>query len=175
MRSDRSPKPADRTPAVRGSGPRTGAAIEPEVLPPLPPWVERLAWLLDRAFPLGRGWSIGLDGILGLLPGVGDLAGAILGLVIVGAAARAGIPRGTIARMAMNVALDALLGVVPVAGDVFDFAFRSNVRNVRLFREALAGRSAPSRDWLFVAAFLLGLAAIVALPFVLLFLLIARR
>ena len=171
MRSVRSPSSAER-PAGRR---RTSDALEPEVLPPLPRWVERLAWLLDRAFPLGGRWSVGLDGILGLIPGVGDFAGAVIGLVIVGAAARAGVPRATLARMAVNVGVDALFGIVPVAGDVADFAFRSNSKNVRLFREALAGRREPSRDWLFVGLVLAALGAVVALPFVLLFLFLARR
>ena len=171
MTSGRSPTRAERPRSAPGSA----KPLDPEVLPPLPPWLERLAWLLDRAVPLGGRWSVGLDGLIGLLPGVGDLAGALVGLVIVGAAARAGLPPATIWRMAVNVGLDALLGIVPVAGDVLDFAFRSNVKNVRLFREALAGRRNPSRDWLFVALVLAGLAAVVAIPFLLLVLLLRSR
>jgi hypothetical protein len=153
---------------------RAERPLEPEVLSPLPAWLERLGWLLDRSIPVGRGFSVGLDGLIGLIPGVGDLAGALLGLLIVGGAARAGVPGATLARMVVNVGLDALLGIVPIAGDVADFAFRSNAKNLAIFREALAGRRAVARDWAFVAGVVLALAAFLALPFALLFLLLRR-
>jgi len=158
-------------PAVR-SDRSNGEVLDPEVLPRLPPWLEKLSWLMDSSIPIGRRWSIGLDGLIGLVPGVGDLVGALVGVVVIGAAVRAGVPRATVFRMAVNAGVDALLGLVPVAGDVADLAFKSNTRNLRLFRESLAGRREPVRDWTFVGLALLAGAALVAAPLVLLILLI---
>lgn len=156
-------------PAVRPD--RGGREVlDPEVLPRLPPWLEKLSWLMDSSIPIGRKWSIGLDGLIGLVPGVGDFVGALVGLVVIGAAVRAGVPRVTVVRMALNAGLDALFGLVPVAGDVADLAFKSNRRNMRLFREAIAGRREPVRDWIFVGLVLLAGAAVVLAPLVLLIL-----
>jgi hypothetical protein len=83
--------------------------LEPEVLPRAPEWVDRLAWLMDRSIPIGP-WKIGLDGIIGLVPGLGDFAGMIVSGLIVAAAVRARLPRSAIARMVANVALDGIVG-----------------------------------------------------------------
>jgi hypothetical protein len=127
---------------------------------------------MDSSIPIGRRWAIGLDGLLGLVPGVGDLIGAAVSAVVLAAAVRSGIPRAALARMAVNVALDALLGAIPVAGDVFDFAHKANTKNLRIFREALAGAREPVRDWGFVVAVAVGLTALLLLPVLGLFLLI---
>jgi hypothetical protein len=170
---DVSPEP--RNPIEK---PRT-RALEPEVLPKDPsprpsprgeeggrepdPWVEKLAWLMDRSIPIGR-WQIGLDGIIGLVPGLGDLVGALISGVIVAAAIRSGVPRSAIARMLANVGIEALVGIVPFLGDLFDMGFKANTRNVEIFREALRGRRDRKKDSLFVAGVVLALAAIVAIP-----------
>ena len=92
----------------------------------------RTARLLDSSIRLPGGYRIGWDGIIGLIPGFGDLAGlALSGWVLFGAA-RLGVPRQVLARMGLNIALEALVGTVPVLGDLFDFAFKANERNVRL-------------------------------------------
>jgi hypothetical protein len=142
-------------------------ALEPEVLPKdaPDPWIEKLAWLMDRSIPIGR-WQIGLDGIIGLVPGLGDLVGAIISGVIVVAGIRAGLPRSAIARMVANVGIEALVGIVPFLGDLFDMAFKANTRNVEIFREALRGRRDPRKDSLFVAGLILALAAVIAIPVV---------
>ena len=137
--------------------------LEPEVLPPAPAWVEKLAWLMDRSIPIGR-WKIGLDGIIGLVPGLGDLVGAIISGVIVAAGIRAGLPRSAIARMVANVGVEAIVGVVPFLGDVFDMAFKANTRNVQIYREALRGERDRKKDSLFVVGVVLVFAAIVAIP-----------
>lgn len=72
--------------------------------------------------------------MIGLVPGIGDGAGALLSLYVLVQAARLGVDRATLLRMAGNVALEALVGVVPLAGDLFDAAFKANLRNVRLLR-----------------------------------------
>lgn len=92
-----------------------------------------IARLLDTAFRVpGTNIRFGLDGILGLIPGVGDVAGAALSGYVILTAARAGAPNILLARMLANVGLDALVGAVPLLGDLFDVAFRANVRNAAL-------------------------------------------
>lgn len=154
--------------------------LEPEVLPKSPSpssppsgegvrapdaWVEKLAWLMDRSIPIGR-WKIGLDGIIGLVPGLGDLVGAVISGVIVAAAIRAGVPRPAIARMLANVGIEALVGIVPFLGDVFDMAYKANTKNVEIYREALRGGRDNKKDSLYVAGVVLVFAAIVAIPIV---------
>lgn len=85
----------------------------------------------------GTGLRIGLDGVLGLIPGAGDLVGALLSSYVLREAARLGASRATLLRMAGNVGIEAVLGVVPVVGDLFDLTFRANRRNVELLRAHL--------------------------------------
>ena len=93
----------------------------------------RLAWLLDSSIPIpGTSWRIGLDPLIGLFPVVGDLVGVFLSSYIVREAAALGVPRSILARMVFNVALEGLAGMIPFAGDVFDAAYKANLRNVRL-------------------------------------------
>lgn len=95
--------------------------------------LERLAHLLDDRFRLpGTNLRFGLDGLLGLVPGVGDAVAGLIGLYLIRQARRHGAPGWLIARMLGNVGLDTLLGSVPLVGDLFDFAYKSNRRNVRL-------------------------------------------
>jgi len=135
-------------------------AIEPEVLPKVDPWVERIAWIMDSAIPVGR-WSIGLDGFLGLIPGFGDFVGALISMLIVARAVQAGIPRVAVARMLTNIAIDTLVGSIPVLGDAFDFGYKANLQNVRIYRESLRGRTADAaRHWAFFVLVLLAIVAI---------------
>ncbi|MGU3536340.1 DUF4112 domain-containing protein [Methylobacterium sp. A54F] len=100
--------------------------------------LEQLAHLLDSAFLIpGLNRRVGLEAVIGLVPVVGDVAGMVLSSYIVYEAKRLGAPRWLIARMAMNVAFDGLVGAVPLAGDLFDAAFKANRRNVRLLRRHL--------------------------------------
>ncbi len=119
---------------------------------------------MDRSIPIGKKWSIGLEAIIGLVPGVGDIAGILVGSLIVGAAIKARLPRSAIARMVSNVALDGLIGAIPFLGDAFDMVFKANTRNVQIFREAMAGHRAPARDSLFVAGVFLAILLILAVP-----------
>ena len=130
----------------------------------VPAWIERLAWLMDSSIPIGRRWSIGLDGIVGLVPGVGDLAGALISALIVASATQAGLPRAAIARMMANVALDTLLGGIPVVGDLFDFAYKANTKNIKIYRAYVQGRKQTVRNWTFMFAVVLGLLALAAVP-----------
>jgi hypothetical protein len=127
------------------------------------PLLEWLAWLMDESIPIGP-WSIGLDGFIGLIPGVGDMAGAAVSAFIILRAMQYGISRGAVIRMVANVGIDSLLGSVPLVGDIFDFAYKSNVRNVQIYREALSGERHPLKDWTFIVFILVLLLVIVALP-----------
>jgi hypothetical protein len=96
----------------------------------------------------------GLDPILGLvLPGVGDILGALIGLYIVSIAKRRGLSKAVIARMLFNLALDTLLGAVPIVGDAADFVFRANDKNLRLLesRVAVTDKMTSTVDWAYFA------------------------
>ena len=99
--------------------------------------LKRLAWLLDSSIPLPGGYRIGLDGLIGLVPGLGDVVAALLSSYIVVEAARLRVPASVLLRMGLNVALELIIGAVPVAGDLFDLAFKANERNVRLLEASL--------------------------------------
>ena len=85
----------------------------------------------------GTRWRFGLDGLAGLVPGVGDSLTALVGLYMLLEARRAGAPGGLLARMLGNVAVDWAVGSVPVLGDLFDFAFKAHRRNADLLRRHL--------------------------------------
>jgi hypothetical protein len=92
-----------------------------------------LGRLLDDAIPIpGTSWRIGIDPLLGLVPGIGDALGAILSAWILVVAARLGVPATVLARMGVNVAVDAIVGVIPFFGDLADFGMKPNRRNLRL-------------------------------------------
>lgn len=100
--------------------------------------LDRLAWLLDNSIRVpGTKWRIGIDGLIGLIPGLGDLLGALMSSYLVVEAARAGASVSLILRMGLNIVLETVVGVVPIIGDLFDFAFKANLRNVRLLRRHL--------------------------------------
>ncbi len=100
--------------------------------------LERTAWLLDSAVRIpGTKFRIGLDSILGLVPGVGDFIGAVLSSYILIQAARSGAPFSILARMVLNILVEAIVGLVPLLGDFFDMAFRANIRNVALLNDYL--------------------------------------
>ena len=105
-----------------------------------------LARALDSAVRIpGTGFGVGLDPIIGLIPGVGDIAGGVLSGYIVLVAVRAGASSSVVARMVSNVALDSLLGTVPVVGDLFDFGWKANTRNVDLLQQHIEQPAAARR------------------------------
>lgn len=93
-----------------------------------------LSWLLDRSIPVGR-WRIGLDPIIGLLPGAGDWIGALLSFYVLYEGARLGMPVGVLCRMAGNILAETIVGTVPFLGDLFDFVWQSNTRNLALIEQ----------------------------------------
>ena len=128
--------------------------------------LRRWATLLDSAFRVpGTRWRVGLDPILGLVPGAGDLVTPVFGVLILLHAVRVRIPKVVLARMVLNTLLDLLLGIVPVAGDVFDFAWKANARNFALLeRHAHPGVPPTLGDWLFVLLCVLVIVAVAVLP-----------
>ncbi|MDH3645611.1 MAG: DUF4112 domain-containing protein [Gammaproteobacteria bacterium] len=107
----------------------------------------RIARLMDNSIRIPIiGRRIGWDAVIGLIPGVGDAAGAIISGYIVVAAMRLGAPAGVVARMIGNVGLETLIGAVPLLGDVFDMAFRANLRNVALLEEHLESTTVTTED-----------------------------
>jgi hypothetical protein len=134
--------------------------------------VRQLSRWMDNAFELPIvGWRFGWDPIVGLIPGLGDVATTLVSLYIIALSARAGVPRVTLARMGLNVALDMLLGSLPIVGDLADVWWKANQRNAALFEARVPvlgeNRRASAGDWLFVTGMLVGLivllVAIVAL------------
>ena len=125
--------------------------------------LSKFAYWLDAGIRIpGTNLRFGLDPILGLIPGAGDAAGAVLAGWILVEAVRLGASRATILRIAGNVALDAGLGAVPVIGDVFDFAWKANLRNVALLEQHLASPVRAERaDRAFLTLVIAGVAATV--------------
>jgi hypothetical protein len=123
-----------------------------------------LARLLDSAARVpGTGIRFGADAVLGLVPGLGDVAGAALAGYLVLLAQRLGAPRAVVLRMLGNVAVDTIGGTVPLIGDLFDVAYKSNLRNLALLERAIERPTTTSRtSRLMVAATFLGLALLVA-------------
>lgn len=135
-----------------------------EVLPPeakkkrvaLEPLFRWVAMVMDElvALPATK-FRFGLDPIIGLLPGIGDTASAVISALVLIQAARNGLPKILLARMSLNVLINEIVGIVPVIGDAFSFWFKSNKRNYELL---LAHAGAPQRarrsDWLFVGGVL---------------------
>jgi hypothetical protein len=130
--------------------------------------LDQLSTLMDGLFRIpGTGWRVGLDAIVGLIPGVGDFATTAVSFYILAAGVRYRVPKVTLLRMAANVGVDYVLGAVPVVGDLFDAAWKSNQMNVELLRkrasvsaeEAVHGRAS---DWLFLGVIILGLLALLA-------------
>jgi hypothetical protein len=128
--------------------------------------LEALAWLMDNSIPIPGtgGRRIGLDAIIGLVPGIGDLVSSGASLFVVVRAAGHGIPRVSVLRMLLNLAIDLVIGAIPVVGDAFDMWFKANERNLDLFRRHAFASGADTRgDWSFVIGVLaVGAAIIVA-------------
>ncbi|MCC6141948.1 MAG: DUF4112 domain-containing protein [Nitrospira sp.] len=131
---------------------------------------ELLAKALDATVKIpGTSLYLGLDPLIGLIPGIGDVLANFIGTAILGMAARLGVPRIVITRMSLNLLINGTIGAVPILGDLFSVWFRSNSRNAELLRQA-ATQTARSthNDWAYVAGIvggtvvaLLGLVALV--------------
>lgn len=104
--------------------------------------IRRLSRLMDTAFRIpGIGLKVGLDPIIGLLPGIGDLITTITSAYIIFLAARFRLPSNTLTQMVFNVGLEFVVGTIPLLGDIFDAFFKSNVRNLALLEAHLAAEA----------------------------------
>jgi hypothetical protein len=138
--------------------------VEWEVLPPekadkrfeLEPLFRWLALIMDNFLRIpGTNFRFGLDPLLGLVPGLGDTGSALISAMALLAAARRGLPKILLARMALNILINEAVGIIPVLGDAFSFWFKSNARNYALLQQHTAApRRSTTSDWLFVAAVL---------------------
>ena len=103
--------------------------------------VRLLSRLLDEQFRIpGTTYRVGLDGLLGMIPGVGDAAGALLSAYILYEAIRLDAPKTVLLRMVANIGIDTVLGAIPVAGDIFDIAWKANKKNAALLHAYLASQ-----------------------------------
>jgi hypothetical protein len=159
---------------------------QPEILPPGSAWqpsrlgaggrffsnenLDILSHLLDDCFRIpGTEIRFGLDGIVGLVPAVGDVLTGLASCILIFAAWVRGVPYITLARMAVNLALDVVIGAIPFLGDAFDIAWKANRRNYKLLiRHIEHPRRYTWRDWVFLFSLLAVLFAIFAVPLVVL-------
>ncbi|MBA3515471.1 MAG: DUF4112 domain-containing protein [Pyrinomonadaceae bacterium] len=146
--------------------------------------LERLGWLMDDLFRVpGLGWRVGLDALVGLIPGVGDTATTLASLYILTSAVRYRVPKVTLLRMGLNLGIDYAMGSLPLVGDLFDAWWKSNQKNINLLRKratvtASEAREGKISDWLFVGLIILllvGLAVGAALVSIFLLLFIVEQ
>jgi len=124
--------------------------------------------LLDSAFRVpGTTLTFGLDPILGLIPGLGDLTTPLFAVLLLVHAVRMRIPRVVQVRMLINAIIDFLIGFIPIIGDLFDFGWKANVRNLALLeRHAHPESQATAGDWVFVLSIVGVLIAVMVIPLV---------
>ena len=145
---------------MQGSAANRSVAVEESL--------ERLSWIMDDLFRIPViGWRVGLDAIVGLIPGLGDTATSLVSFYILASAVRYRVPKITLLRMGMNIGIDYVLGSLPLVGDVFDAWWKSNRMNVALLRKRatvspLEARKGKASDWLFVGLIILTLIALAA-------------
>jgi len=157
--------------------------VDWEVLPPeekrkrqgIEPIFKWLAYIMDEVVRVpGTKFRFGLDPLLGLIPGVGDTSSALVSAFAMIQAVRVGVPKVLLMKMALNVLVNEVIGVIPVIGDAFSFWFKSNARNYEIIKTHRLGSRAPSRsDWVFVIAILALLVLIVCVGIALTILVLA--
>jgi hypothetical protein len=145
--------------------------LEWEVLPPeekrkrqsLEPLFKWLALIMDEIIRVpGTQFRFGLDPIIGLIPGIGDTSSALVSAFALIQAVRFGVPKILLSRMALNILINEVVGIVPVFGDAFSFWFKSNARNYEIIKNHRLGATAPRQsDWVFVMGVLVILFVVV--------------
>ncbi len=124
--------------------------------------VESMAKWMDSKFTIpGTNFKFGLDALVGLIPGVGDFATLAISGYMISILAKNGASGFIVARMALNVVIDAVLGSVPILGDIFDVAFKANIRNTKLMREHYVEGRHQGGAWKVIAPTLLLLTLVV--------------
>jgi len=154
---------------------KAGRTLQPEVLSPRSKRgagvfddenLDLLSHVLDDWFRIpGTSIRFGIDGIVGLIPGIGDILGGLASCIIVLAAWFRGVPNITVARMVANVAIEVLVGTIPFVGDAFDIAFKANRRNYALLAGSLhTTPRSTTRDWMFFSVIGLFMLVLTMLP-----------
>jgi hypothetical protein len=135
---------------------------------PVDPLTALVAKLMDSLFQIpGTKIKVGLDPLIGLIPGVGSGASALVSLLLIARSASQGVPTHILARMVGNVLVNAILDAIPVVGDAASIFFRSNDRNYELMQKhAGTRRAATTKDWIILGALFLSVIAVVVLVFV---------
>jgi hypothetical protein len=105
-----------------------------------------LAWLMDNSIPLPGGMRIGADALIGLIPGIGDAIGAVISAYLINEARSMGASRSVLLRMTGNVLIETVIGSIPFAGDLFDAAFKANMRNLALLEGYALNPAATRRN-----------------------------
>ncbi|HRE53364.1 MAG TPA: DUF4112 domain-containing protein [Candidatus Competibacter sp.] len=115
--------------------------------------LDRIAWILDNSIPVPGlgGYRIGVDSLLGLVPGIGDALGAALSTYILGEAVRLGAPKSVLLRMFFNIMIESVIGIIPFAGDIFDMTWKANARNVKLLERYWDNPDTTARSSRFLA------------------------
>ncbi len=109
--------------------------------------LDRLAKIMDASIRIpGTNFRFGLDPLLGLIPGVGDLAGVALSTYLIAEAKRFGLPKRAYVKMGWNAIVDTVIGAIPIVGDVFDAAWKSNLRNVRILRRYITEQALENAE-----------------------------
>lgn len=126
---------------------------------------DMLAKVMDTTVKIpGTSWYVGLDPLLGLIPGIGDAIANLIGTVILGIATRLQLPRIVLARMSLNLLINGTVGAVPIIGDLFSVWFRSHTRNAALLREAAVKPDRETHaDWFYVTGIIGGTVALMLL------------
>ena len=121
-----------------------------------------LAKVMDTTIRIpGTSWYIGLDPLLGLIPGIGDVLANLIGTIILGLATRLQLPRIVLTRMSLNLLINGTVGAVPILGDLFSVWFRSHTRNAALLREAAMRTDRETHaDWFYVIGIIGGTVAL---------------
>lgn len=131
---------------------------------------DMLAKVMDTTVRIpGTSWYIGLDPLLGLIPGIGDVLANLIGTIILGLATRLQLPRIVVARMSLNLLINGTIGAIPIFGDLFSVWFRSHTRNAALLREAAMRPDRETAvDWFYVSGIIGGTVAtlLLAIAFV---------
>ncbi|MEJ7713244.1 MAG: DUF4112 domain-containing protein [Pyrinomonadaceae bacterium] len=128
--------------------------------------LEQISYWMDGVFRIpGTGWRIGLDALVGLIPGIGDTAGSLVSVYVLAAGVRYRVPKVTLLRMGLNLGIDYVVGAIPIVGDLFDVWWKSNQKNVELLRQRATVSAAEAHrgrisDWLFLGVIVLILAMI---------------
>lgn len=128
--------------------------------------LDQLSRWMDGLFRVpGTGWRFGLDALVGIIPGVGDTLTTLVSFYILAAGVRYRVPKVTLLRMGLNIAIDYVFGTIPLVGDLFDAAWKSNQMNVELLRRRATVSAAKAKrgrlsDWLFVALIMFVLVAL---------------